>query len=323
MKKFLLILCSTFLLAGCSNKTSESSTSEITSESTTELQTEIPTEPETEEISLPKNAVSIKKANELLFNRLNNYGRNTETNQHLAYDRTEMIDFRPCYVFHSYDDFDDHRVTTGRYSVDPVTGECLDITTEPMPLFYRFEITEYGIEVYEKYDEEPLQVLSIDLAVTPRPEWLYEMNEKYDDPYRFIRMNDFDFDGYDDISVQVYLGATNPTWQYYRYDPLTQQFENWNELNNLYYGVTTDISHKTLSVYSKSSAVDAEDTVYKWAGEKLVPVSAEKRYWNSEGIFMDHLEYDDNGNEILVRREKRVYDEDGNLISVTDVTPQE
>lgn len=236
MKKFLFILCSTFLLAGCSNKTSESSTSEIISESMIELQTEI--------------------------------------------------------------------------------------LTDPTPLFYRFEITEYGIEVYEKYGDEPFQVLSIDPDFTPRPEWLYEMNEKYDDPYRFIRMNDFDFDGYDDISVQVYLGATNGTYQYYRYDPLTRQFENWNELNALHYGVTPDIGNKTLSVYSKSSAVDSEDTVYKWAGDKLIPVSAEKRYWNGEGIFMDHLEYDDNGNKILARREKRVYDEDGNLISVTDVTPQ-
>ncbi len=236
MKKFLLILCSTFLLAGCGNKTSESSISEITSESATELQTEI--------------------------------------------------------------------------------------LTEPTPLFYRFEITENGIEVYEKYGDEPFQILSTDPAFTPRPEWLYEMNEEYDDPYRFIRMNDFDFDGNDDISVQVYLGATNATYQYYRYDPLTQQFENWNELNELHYGVTTDIVNKTLSVYSKSSAVNSEDTVYKWVGDKLVPVSAEKRYWNEDGIIMDYLEYDDNGNEILVRRENQVHDDDGNLIGVTDVTPQ-
>ena len=57
MKKFLLILCSMFLLTGCSDKTSESSISEIIPESTTALQTEevtteVTTETTTEETIL-------------------------------------------------------------------------------------------------------------------------------------------------------------------------------------------------------------------------------------------------------------------------------
>ncbi|MBO5163910.1 MAG: hypothetical protein J6B75_05615 [Ruminococcus sp.] len=65
MKKFLLVLCSTFLLAGCSDKTSESSLSDIASESATESQTEKPTESETEaqteaETELPTEDNSVK-----------------------------------------------------------------------------------------------------------------------------------------------------------------------------------------------------------------------------------------------------------------------
>lgn len=51
MKRFLVIICSIFLLTGCGSETIGSSTAEVIPESTTELQTEIPTEPETEEVT--------------------------------------------------------------------------------------------------------------------------------------------------------------------------------------------------------------------------------------------------------------------------------
>lgn len=337
MKKLLLILFSGILLTGCSDKFIESGISEITSENMTEpqtetsvatskedvyeIQTESATEITEEEISLPENAVSIEKAAELLLNKLNNYGYNTELNQHLAYDSTRIFSFRPCYVFFSYNDFDDKRTVTGWYAVNPSTGECFDIVTEQLPLFYRFEITEYGVEVYEKYADEPFQILSLDPDFTPDSEWLYEKYQEFNDPYRFIHINDFDFDGYDDISVQVGLGATNGTVQYYHYNPETRQFENWNELNGLYYGVQADIKNETLSVHSKSSAVGAEDTVYKWAGNVLIPVSMQKRYRNGDDIFVDYLEYDELGNEILIKREQLICDENGDISETIDVTP--
>ncbi|MDE5936676.1 MAG: hypothetical protein K2G83_04655 [Ruminococcus sp.] len=334
--KRLLILFSVFLLTGCSDKFIESSISEITYENMTEpqtetstviskediyeIQTESATEITEEEISLPENVVNIEEAGELILNKLHNYVYNKEPNQHLAYDSTRMLNFRPCYVFFSYDDFDDKRTVTGWYAVNPSTGECFDITTEQLPLFYRFEITEYGVEVYQKYADEPFQLLSLDPDL-PNPEWLYEMNEKYNNPYQFIKVNDFDFDGYDDIAVQVGLGATNGTVQYYHYNPETQQFENWNELNSLYYGVQADIKNETLSVHSKSSAVGAEDTVYKWDGNVLIPVSMQKRYWNGDDIFVDYLEYDELGNENLVKREQLICDETGDISETIDVTP--
>ena len=59
MKKFLLILCSVFLLTGCSDKTSESSISDINSESQIESQTETPVESENE-LPVTKIAENIK-----------------------------------------------------------------------------------------------------------------------------------------------------------------------------------------------------------------------------------------------------------------------
>lgn len=330
MKKLVLFMSLGILLTGCSTeeKISESSSgisgtvaessesatasaeiSTTTAETVTEEKAEIPSEPE--EIPLPENALSIEQAEELLLNKLCNYGYNTEPNRHLAYDSVKNINYRPCYVFFSYDDFDDHRTTTGWYAVNPVTGECSDITTEQLPLFYRFEITEYGVDVYEKNSDELFQTLYLDADLTPMPEWLYERYTEYgdNDPYSYIFMNDFDFDGYDDISVMVYLGASNAVFQYYHYDVETRQFENWTELNNLHFGVQADIRNQTLLYHSKSSAVDAEDIVYKWAGDVLSPVSMEKRYQNGDGIFVDYFQYDDEGNETLVKREKFAPDE--------------
>lgn len=327
MKKILLIVCLISLLSGCSTEINKSSISEITnaiieiteaikatSETIKKVTTEPKTEPTEKEILLSKNSVNINEATDLLLRKLQNYGRNVEPNQHLKYEKTEVYNNTPCYVFRSYDDFDDHRTTTGWYAVNPVTGECFDTTTEHTPLFYTFDITKSGVEVYEKYADKPLQLLEIDPGFTPDPEWLYE---KYQDdyfnhdPYRFITMNDFDFDGYDDIEVWVYLGATNAVFQYYHFNPDTGLFEEWYELNELHFGVHLCIQDKTFSVSSKSSAVDHYNDVYKWSEGKLMHVSGVKQYYSSEAkeIYIDYLEYDNYENETLVKRERVILDE--------------
>ena len=38
-------------------------------------------------------------------------------------------------------------------------------------------------------------------------------------------------------------------------------------------------------------------------------------------VLKDYLEYDEYGNETLIERKNLVYDENGNLIFVTDLTP--
>lgn len=253
--------------------------------------------------------ISVSRASELLWLNLPE-----SDNRHISYYNRQKFDGRTYYVFRSYEDYDDRQVTTGWYAVDIFTGDCYNTNTltELTPLIneekkFSYEVTDSGIEIYS--DGELYQSLDV------------EIDETFLDRHGkdLVKFRDYNFDGYNDIAVETAL-ATNAVYSYFRYNPETEYFESWEVLDKLYFYVKIN-NDETLSVHAKSGAVDADDTVYKWVGDILVPVSAEKRYWNSEGIFMDYLEYDENGNETLVKREKQVYDDDGKLISVTDVTP--
>lgn len=324
MKKFLAFICIA-LLSGCAANT-QSSTAETKpskamesstmKETATKTVAEESTEPE--EIPLPENAISISNASRLLLQKLKNYGYNTKPNQHLVHESTGTLNIEynytdslceyPLYLFRAYDDFSEHQVTTGWYAVDPRTGECFDTNanTKLSPLFYRFEITESGVEVYEKSGEEPLQILTLDPELTADPEWLYKTYQEGSyTPYRFVSMQDYDFDGYEDIRIQNYLGAYQGTNQYYRFNPDTKMFENWDELNELHFTINVHIDDESLSVFSKSGAVDSWNYTYKWNDDKLMLISLNKRYYSytDKKIYHDLLEYDAYGNETLVNRE--------------------
>lgn len=251
------------------------------------------------------------RASELLWNCLKKYD-----NRHIAYGGRQKFDDRTYYIFRCYEDYDDRRVTTGWYAVDIFTGDCYNTNTltELTPLIneeknFSYKITESGgVEIYS--DGEFYQ--SLDVTINNN---ILDMDSR-----TLVRFVDYDFDGYNDIAVEERLGATNAGFRYFRYDPDTEYFESWFELDDLHFYITIN-NDKTLSVHSKASAVDAEYTTYKWSGNVLVPVSKEKRYSKGRDIFMDYLEYDDYGNETLVKREKYILDENGDMTGTVDVTP--
>ena len=254
--------------------------------------------------------ISVSRASELLWNGLEKYD-----NRHISYYNRQKFDDRTYYVFRSYEDYDDRRVTTGWYAVDIFTGDCYNTNTltELTPLIneeknFSYKIIESGgVEIYS--DGKFYQSLDVTINDT-----FLDLESK-----GLLMFRDYDFDGYNDISVTKAL-ATNMVCSYFRYNPDTEYFESWSELDNLYFYITIN-DNKTLSVHAKSSAVDADDTVYKWSGDVLVPVSKEKRYCKGKDIFVDYFEYDDLGNEILTKREKYILDENGDMIGTVDVTP--
>ncbi|MCM1226595.1 MAG: membrane lipoprotein lipid attachment site-containing protein [Clostridium sp.] len=351
MKKILSVLCAALLLSGCapqsakSGSAAETEETQFRSEATVETAeetvaqeiTEESTEETTEEATefsardyvfeIPEGAMSSEEAGELLLQKLQNYGYEygKDDDRIIAYEGKKVCENREYYSFHDYYDYADHTATMGWYLVDPSTGACFDNTTELLPLFYRFDITESGVEVYDKYAYDPFQVLNVDPEHTPIPEWLYETYKKesasFNTPYDFIDMIDLDFDGYDDIILQVYLGAYQGTFQYYRFDPDTKLFEEWTELNELHFHAKPDVRNKTLSVFSKSGAVDSWNDVYKWSDGELVKISSDQRYkdYETQNIYMDHLEYDDYGNETLVKREKYILDENKKVIGTEEI----
>lgn len=253
--------------------------------------------------------ISRSRASELLWLNLPE-----SDNRHISYEGREKYDDRTYYIFRAYEDYSDRRVTTGWYAVDIFTGDCFDTncSTELTPLInkeknFSYKITDSGgVEIY--LDGKLYQSLDVKIDYT------FLDPESKD----FVKFRDYDFDGYNDIAVTTAY-ATNMVCSYFHYDPETEYFESWSELNDLHFYIKIN-DDKTLSVHSKASAVDAEDTVCKWSGKALVPVSMEKRYSKGKEIFVDHIEYDSSGNETLIKREKYILDENGNVKDIIEVT---
>lgn len=323
-------ICTALAFTCCTSESDESSFNELADK--TEIQTEIETtvsetkataisetKSDTTEtaqwsaknayVEIPEDALSQEESAELLIAKLENHDCFDRNKQHIAYEGTKVIYYRECYAFRTYDDFDDHRTTTGWYAVNPSDGQCFDTVTENMPLYYNFNVTESGVEVYEKFADEPMQILDLDI----------ELLLSSDSVNPRIVVNDLDFDNYDDLAVPVRLGASNAVYQYYRFDPETKMFEDWAELNELYFYGSPDVKNKTLSFHSKGGAVDSCDYVYKWQDKKLVMIAQDKRYQHADEIYTDHYEYDEQGNEILVKREKYILDENNNIIGTEEV----
>lgn len=124
-----------------------------------------------------------------------------------------------------------------------------------------------------------------------------------------ITCEDFDFDGYDDLFIPSKLGVPNRPGTYYHYNTETQLFEIWKEISELKVCAQTDPDNKTLSQTITGSAAYHKTTVYKWSGSQLLPVSREIQYSIGDDILIDSYEYDENSSEILIKREKALFDE--------------
>lgn len=80
--------------------------------------------------------------------------------------------------------------------------------------------------------------------------------------------------------------------------------------------MSVDADNQVLNLAVKISAADHETTVYQWKSGRLVPVSRKHDYVSNEDgqYYIDHFEYDENGEEILVIKESVTVDEEGNEV---------
>lgn len=273
MKKFLLILCSIFLLVGCGNINGSEITSEI-QENTTE-------EP-TEEIMDIEQETDVPVEAEIYEDLGNGW----------------VVE---------------RQVVFTAETTEPVTE---NLAERPMPVwspeYFQYETTDTGLNVYKTLNVlgergELHQQLEVDIE-TPS-----------DNIRDIVITLDFDGDSYFDIAVRTYVDDKNTYYRYFHYNPDTDYFEEWQELNKLNYFVSP--FGNELTVFHKISDSDDETNTYVWENDSLVLIGKEKQYLDNGLTFREYLEYDENGNETLVKRENLVYDENGFLISVTDVTP--
>lgn len=165
-------------------------------------------------------------------------------------------------------------------AVEPVTETTVETTTEKKKNFLVYSVTENKVEL--KLNKKVVQTIELDYS-----------------PIReYISADDFDFDGYTDIFIPSEHSGISGT--YYRYNPETEQFEEWDELNEFGYKLTVTPDN-TLTDTSYSEYSDYY-TTYKWNNDILEPVTLLERYLTYSDIIEDFYEYQPDGSKILMER---------------------
>lgn len=247
----------------------------------------------------PVNANDLYEENTLLYYTIGD-GFNThfyykwENGNLYCYKRIERI-------------FEDKTITVNTYSIDADGNETLTESKqqsrtqaindnyENFTNNHDFSVTENGVEIL--INGKTVQTIEGNFS---------EEFSKYSDigilPEKFVTYTDFNFDGYKDLFIPDLVGRPNVPGHYYKFNPRTSKFEGWEELDTV--GQLMSVKDKTLVHNAVGSAVDHETTVYKWVNDEIEPVSRSLMYEKKGKIYLDTFEYDENGNETLIKSEE-------------------
>lgn len=206
------------------------------------------------------------------------------------------------------------------------TTTTIAVTTEPATTTENMtasdviscKITENGIEVSRGSEE--LQTIEIDT------EELIRSSEEDKNPLAQITVKDYNFDGEPDLFIPQQIGVINSFGVYYRYDKDSDSFVKWDEMKDIDSPASVDEEKSTLTTHVTISNAEYETKVYRWNPDgTLALVSMEKQYRASEDdpwdILIDHIEYT-NGEEVLVKREKVIFNDDHEMTGTVEVTEE-
>ncbi|MBE6856858.1 MAG: hypothetical protein E7500_05450 [Ruminococcus sp.] len=209
-------------------------------------------------------------------------------------------------------EFDDmgEKILVSRTFVNPSNGAKYKTVDNPVYFKVTDTTVDYmkGRDIIQQVDNHNLPQLYNELAdyvenytaptntpIANTPQ-IFEI-EKYLGQY------DFDFDGYNDLAIPTdftYINGKN-TSVYYRYDPQTDRFVPWKELNSI--GHTLNIFDDFYSdeqyVYAYAGSYKDDELYYyeyRWFGDNL-KLTKKHIYYNNSNI-ADVITYDENGNEI-------------------------
>lgn len=185
------------------------------------------------------------------------------------------------------EEMDEKQQPTSEIQAEPeaATTEITKIsepTTEPAPVG-RLTYTVTGNDINLKMDGRTVQ--SLGLGYSPKE--------------NYISAADFDFDGYQDIFIPFedsYVAGC-----YYRYNPDTEQFESWEQLNEI--GYVMEIGDDDTLLMKMYSQTGNKCTTYQWKNGEIVPVLLSYYYFTSDGAVNDFYEYTPDGSTILFERQ--------------------
>ena len=139
-----------------------------------------------------------------------------------------------------------------------------------------FDINTYKVEIFDENEDELLQEIQVDSTYAHKS------------PFEF---EDFNADGYQDITVLYYYGANGGSASHYIFSPSKQEFvELDSELS--YYGMySVELDTRRLYMHYHGSAIDGTEITYQWKNEMDYEII--KQY--------DHERVDDNVHVKIIR----------------------
>ncbi|MDE5620153.1 MAG: hypothetical protein K2I80_06490 [Ruminococcus sp.] len=176
--------------------------------------------------------------------------------------------------------------TTTVESITETTAETTivesttETTTENKKNFLVYSVTENKVDL--KLNKKVVQTIELDYS-----------------PIReYISAEDFDFDGYTDIFIPSERSGISGT--YYHYNPDTEHFDEWDELNKISYKFTVN-SDNTLTTTSYLEYGEISKK-YQWNSDSLEPAALIDYHYSKNGYINDIYEYQPDGSKILVER---------------------
>lgn len=185
-------------------------------------------------------------------------------------------------------------------------------------------ISENTIEVTIK--GEPVQNISIDTSYM-----LDAFASSMTDPENCVNICDLDFDGNFDLFIPQSKDEYNIYGQFLRFNPQTMLFEEWVAMSGITTYTSSSADDGTICSTVRKNDMEFEEKTYQWkiidqeTGEKELRLISKKKQFrfddnpeNQFNIYTDYYEYTD-GVENVVKREKHLFDENGNFTGVEDV----
>ncbi len=211
------------------------------------------------------------------------YGKN-DGDYWLEYYNYIWQDGKPILFEHEVTETGDEWLT---YAVDTDGNEA--IITEEL----KYSVNEDSIDVIR--NGKTVQSINFDTTE------LISFSERVSvDLEQFLVTSDFDFDGYDDLFIPERLGTPNIPGKYYRYNPDTGMYEEWEEFNKISTLVRIQQTNNALIEDITSSVVDYKETAWFWEGSVLKKKfqRIQKAVENNEIIIEDY-KFDENDELML------------------------
>ncbi|MBQ9898176.1 MAG: hypothetical protein IJM44_01815 [Ruminococcus sp.] len=204
---------------------------------------------------------------------------------------------------------DGQRYMVCRTCYDTGSGDILRTETDPR----YFRVTETSIDVMK--GREVLQSIENDTLlqlvdglreyVRSHPETTAHHEFDVMPPEHYLRFEDYDYDGFDDLAVPTEFPQTGEwnSFFYYRFDPDTELYVPWDTLNEkgvTFYFPPDNCTDLQITGYTGLWNDETyEYYVYVWRDGELVPTLHTHYYTADDGFrAVDKYVYDENGDEV-------------------------